>query len=76
MKTLHSADNLKVQNCPGDLGFNQSRCCNKITHTNTSTRCSGILELESYLLETPYLWQFSTVAIINTQFSAGMVFIS
>lgn len=73
MKKLHSVDDLKVQNCPGDLGFSQSRCCNKITYTNTLTGCSNILKLESYLLETPYLWQFSSVA---TQFSAGMVFIS
>lgn len=35
MKTFDSIDVLKVQNCPGDLGFSQSRCCNKITHTNT-----------------------------------------
>lgn len=40
MKTLDSIDDLKVQNCPGDLGFSQSRCCNKITHTNTLTSCS------------------------------------
>lgn len=52
MKMLDPTDDLKVQNCPGDLGFSQSRCCHKITHTNTLTGCSSTQDLIYWKLPT------------------------